>query len=263
MQSPSSARFGSPVSEISPLEALAAELGAIAARIEREAKLALAASQAEVRQELEAVRRHVAEMELRSVNAERALADSVRVRLVDVRNGEPGEKGEPGESIVGPPGPPGESIVGPAGPEGPPGPAGPAGESIVGPPGERGDPGEQGPPGPPGESIVGPQGDLGPPGPAGESIVGPPGERGEPGPPGTVDERQLRALIEASASDTMAVPDHMLGLVERVGELLTQPFALSVDRAEMPSVLPRKKTIRMRRDENGELTAEVTETSEV
>lgn len=81
------------------------------------------------------------------------------------------QKGEPGESIVGPQGPPGESIVGP---QGPPGKNGKDGKSIQGPKGDRGEKGE------PGESIVGPQG------PAGESIVGPAGADGKNGDPGNM-----------------------------------------------------------------------------
>jgi hypothetical protein len=48
--------------------------------------------------------------------------------------GPKGDKGDPGDSIVGPQGPPGESITGPPG-ESITGPQGPPGESIIGPPG--------------------------------------------------------------------------------------------------------------------------------
>lgn len=88
--------------------------------------------------------------------------------------GPPGPEGEAGER-----GPAGESIVGPRGPAGEEGPRGPAGaDSDV--------PGPQGPAGPPGESIVGPQGLVGPQGEPGESIVGPPGPEGPPGEDSTV-----------------------------------------------------------------------------
>jgi hypothetical protein len=58
-----------------------------------------------------------------------------------------GERGIPGESIIGPrgeKGEPGESIVGPQGPKGDPGAKGEPGESIVGPPGEKGLDGKDG-----------------------------------------------------------------------------------------------------------------------
>ncbi|MCK4829246.1 collagen-like protein, partial [bacterium] len=63
-----------------------------------------------------------------------------------------GEKGDKGDSIIGPPGPPGEAITGPQGPPG---------DSLIGPPGI------------PGESITGPEGPKGEPG---DSIIGPPGK---------------------------------------------------------------------------------------
>lgn len=82
------------------------------------------------------------------------------------------QKGEPGESIVGPQGPqgpPGESIIGPQGPAGK---NGKDGKSIQGPKGDRGEKGESG------ESIVGPAGKDGV---DGKSIVGPAGKNGDPG----------------------------------------------------------------------------------
>jgi hypothetical protein len=121
-------------------EALGGELGAIAARIERDLMLRFAV-------EIERLRAERAEFELR---VERA----VTARLAELKDGPPGP---PGESIVGPKGDPGESIVGPPG-ESIVGPPGPPGESIVGP---KGDPGES-IVGPPGESIVGPPGPPGP-----------------------------------------------------------------------------------------------------
>jgi hypothetical protein len=90
-------------------EALGGELGAIAARIERDLMLRFAV-------EIERIRAERAEFELR---VERAVAE----RLAMLKDG---AQGPPGESIVGPPGPPGESIVGPPG------------ESVVGPPGPPG-----------------------------------------------------------------------------------------------------------------------------
>ena len=170
---------------LSPLDALAAELGADAARVEREIRRELAVGMAEIRQQIETLLRVRAELELRLMTVEQTVLEAVHKRLGELKDGEPGPPGPPGETITGPEGPqgpPGESIVGPPGPPGESivGPPGPGGESVVGPPGEKGDkgdPGESimGPPGPPGESIVGPAG------PPGESIVGPPGP---PGPPG-------------------------------------------------------------------------------
>lgn len=97
MQSLLSAPSAPLVTEISPLDALAAELGADFARVERELRREFAIGMAEVRQELEALRRQAAENELRAVNAERALAESVRERLALVRDG---QDGEPGTSVT-------------------------------------------------------------------------------------------------------------------------------------------------------------------
>src|SRR5580765_4351275 len=105
---------------ISPLETLAAELGALAARIERELRLSASAMQAEGRELLAACRATLAEIELR---ADRRLAE-----LKDGAagpQGERGERGEPGEAITGPPGEPGlpgppgadSDVPGPVGPE--------------------------------------------------------------------------------------------------------------------------------------------------
>lgn len=196
----------------SPLEALADELGAIAARIEREVRLQVAAALAEIRQELSAVRARAAEMELRATNAERTLIDTVTAKLATVRNGDPGPAGE---SIRGDKG-----DAGAAGRDGVDGkdadhaliaemvaaevarlpPADP-GKSVDPTdvermiseavakllPAERGEPGPSGPKGEKGdagEPIAGPQGERGEPGPPGESIKGDPGERGPEGPAG-------------------------------------------------------------------------------
>jgi hypothetical protein len=91
--------------------ALGGELGDMAARIERDLKLALAV-------EVERLRADRAEFELR---IERAVAE----RLASLQDGPPGpqgergERGEPGEAITGPPGEPG--IQGLPGPPGEPG----------------------------------------------------------------------------------------------------------------------------------------------
>lgn len=96
--------------------------------------------------------------------------------------GPPGSRGEPGETVTGPPGPRGEP--GPAGPPGPIGPSGAPGKNGIngtdgqtGIPGSPGTPGETGAPGP-----AGPAGPAGPPGPQGEP--GPAGPQGEQGPAG-------------------------------------------------------------------------------
>jgi len=91
--------------------ALGGELGDMAARIERDLKLALAV-------EVERLRADRAEFELR---IERAVAE----KLASLQDGPPGppgergERGEPGEAITGPPGEPG--IQGLPGPPGEPG----------------------------------------------------------------------------------------------------------------------------------------------
>jgi hypothetical protein len=85
---------------------LGGELGAIAARIERDLRLAFAV-------EVERLRADRAEFELR---IERAVAE----RLASLKDGPPGpagergERGEPGEGIAGPPGE--QGIAGPPGP---------------------------------------------------------------------------------------------------------------------------------------------------
>ena len=97
-----------------PLDELAAalggELGAQAARIERDLKLQFAV-------EIERLRAERAEFELR---IERAVAE----RLASLKDGPPGPQGERGER-----GEPGEAIIGASGEQGPPGPPGPPGEA--------------------------------------------------------------------------------------------------------------------------------------
>ena len=89
----------------SPLDILAEELGATAARIERELKLTVSVALAEIRAT-------VAEIELRTERVTTA-------KLAEVKDGPPGPPGERGE-------------------------VGPAGEAVVGPPGEQGIPGSPG-----------------------------------------------------------------------------------------------------------------------
>ena len=88
---------------------LGGELGAIAARIERDLMLRFAL-------EAERLRAQEAEFELR---VERAVAE----RLATLKDGPAGAQGERGER-----GEPGEAVVGPPGPEGVPGPPGAPGE---------------------------------------------------------------------------------------------------------------------------------------
>jgi hypothetical protein len=90
--------------------ALGGELGAVAARIERELKTMFAL-------ESERLRAERAEFELR---VERAVA----ARLAELKDGPPGPQGSPGER-----GEPGAGIVGPPGEPGPPGPPGEPGET--------------------------------------------------------------------------------------------------------------------------------------
>ena len=74
----------------SPIEALAGELGATAARIEKALQQKFDLLAAELRAECSDLRAKAAEWELRAVNAERASADIVVARLATVRDGEPG-----------------------------------------------------------------------------------------------------------------------------------------------------------------------------
>jgi hypothetical protein len=67
------------------------------------------------------------------------IAEMVRARLAELKDGAPGERGP-----AGPPGAPGESVTGIAGPPGPPG---EPGVGVVGPAGEAGAPGNDGAPG--------------------------------------------------------------------------------------------------------------------
>ncbi len=88
-----------PASGILPshIEALAGELGAVAARIERDIQARFDAMKAELmadtRAELSAMRANGAELELRAMKAEKALADMVGARLATVRDGVDGAAG--------------------------------------------------------------------------------------------------------------------------------------------------------------------------
>jgi len=88
------------------------------------------------------------------------------------------------------------------------------------------------------------------------------GLQGPEGPQGTVDKVELRQAAAAATEDHLIVPEHMLGLIGRVGELLSQPFAVALDTHSAPAVLPRRKIIKTKRDPDGNLTYDVTEVSE-
>lgn len=90
------------------VDVLAAELGSVAARIERELHLRVDVALAELREEIAA---------LRAWRAETALQVASQTGPAGPA-GERGEPGLPGEAIVGPRGEPGESITGPSGPPG-------------------------------------------------------------------------------------------------------------------------------------------------
>jgi hypothetical protein len=111
---------------------------------------------------------------------ERARGDAL-ARQVEGLGGTPvagpsGTRGEPGESVTGPPGPSG--AVGPSGPPGPSGSPGAAGRD-----GSAGSSGAAGASGQPG--VVGATGPAGPAGPAGpQGEPGPAGPQGNPGPAG-------------------------------------------------------------------------------
>jgi hypothetical protein len=110
------------MSDISPLDVLAEELGVVAARIERELKLSISVALSELREHLGTLRLAKAELAVCELNLERKMAEKLG-SLHDGPpgpQGSPGERGEPGEAITGPPGEPG--IQGPPGEPGEPGP---------------------------------------------------------------------------------------------------------------------------------------------
>jgi len=198
-------------------EALGARLGSIAARIERELKLSVAALVSEVRAER-------AEAELR-------IERLVTARLAELKDGEIGPQGPPGER--GGKGEPGDGIQGPPG--------------IPGPPGEPGEPGAEGRsftirgtwnpateyraldvvmlngasfaarvdgPGPcPGEGwqMLAAQGGYGKPGKPGER-----GERGPPGPTPTALEVDPEGMLTLRFGDGTALGCDLYPLLSRL-----------------------------------------------
>lgn len=178
---------------ISPLDALAAELGAVAARIERDVRLQATAAISAIHQEMAVLRANFAEIELRMVNAERALTDQIATRLASVKDGDPGPPGAPGESIKGDPGPAGEP-------------------GETGAPGQDGRDGKDGAPGRDGVGIaaisragarIEIELDDGRVFDAGE-IVGAKGDRGEPGKDGV---GVAGALIDRAGSLVVTLSD--------------------------------------------------------
>lgn len=191
-----------------------------------------------------------------------------RLNALEARGPERGEKGDPGEA----------GQEGPTGPMGPRGEPGPPGESIQGPPGERGEKGE------PGESIPGPPGPEGPPGePGRDGKDGGPGEKGEPGPAGqdgkSIDpaeveamlaERINKSLAEIRPFDTTAPDDIALVIGKGIALLAESPpipewkAAASPVIVNVASLEPKRtsKIFKTRRDEAGNLIAEVEEATE-
>jgi len=168
----------------SPRDALAAELGSVAARIERDLRAQMTTMLAEAREEIAT---------LRAWRAEAALQVAGLIGPTGPA-GPPGDRGEPGEGIIGPAGE--QGIPGPTGERGPDGRTlafrghwkaaeayealdvvmldGSSFVAVSDAPGAC--PGE-------GWRLLSPRGKAGPPG-----VAGPIGERGYPGPPGPLPE---------------------------------------------------------------------------
>ncbi len=207
----------------STLDVLAQELGAVAGRIEREAKLRLDAA-------LSDIARKDAERELRVDR----LAHELRERLVGLKDGVAGERGDQGE----------RGLQGDRGERGDPGQNGEAGQ-----PGERGLPGERGADGLPGAAgergLPGDRGEIGPPGAAGErGLPGEAGQRGECGPPGEPGPPGL-------AADLGFAPDDVCASVARAVRLLAESVDLQASVA--PPDAAKKRKITFERDENNRI----------
>lgn len=163
-----------------PHEILAEEMGAVAARIERELR-----QKADLL--IHEIRNQLLEAELKFMRLE----SSVRELMGTVKDGEPGPRGEQGERGL-----PGE--VGERGEQGERGLQGERGEpGQPGEKGEKGDPGERGEKGERGQD--GEKGETGEQGPRGET--GERGARGEQGAPGEKGEQGERGLPGADGQD--------------------------------------------------------------
>ncbi len=335
MQGQLSAPSDPPVTVLTPLDALAEELGAEAARIERDLRRDFAVSMAEIRQELELVQRRGAEMELRAVTAERALAESVRERLATVRDGDsvtvedvrPIISGEVARQFDAVPKPLDEAAVeariaaeverrlddiarraADLVPRSKPVELPDVGALLVDEFAKREDAiaervatlvkvpelpelpdidakvdnavasafltvrvPEDGKSADPavtadlvretvGEAMAGLAAAF-----VNQTEAQDIAERAAAlvSPPVPLEPPDIEGTVRSVAEDYLAVPDHLLGLVERVGELVLQPFAVSLEVATEGKALPRRKTIRTRRDDDGNLIAEVTEQLEL
>lgn len=166
---------------------------------------------------------------------------------VTSEKGEPGEKGEKGDT--------GEK--GEAGPQGP--------------PGEKGDTGDQGPqglPGSPGEK--GERGEKGDPGLDGkDGAPGPQGERGERGMDGAPGRDGINGK-DGSPAEISVAPDDVADQIAKAIALVAESPRITAKSPSPSSVVlnissqerqqkPVTKTITTRRDEGGNLIAEVIE----
>jgi hypothetical protein len=117
--------------------------------------------------------------------------------------------------------------------------------------------GPLGPPGPPGE-----RGEMGLPG---EAIQGPPGERGVPGAPGAPGEQGPPG--DPGEQVELAAPDYLVPVLGRALALLNEAPLLPESKAAPPNITlnvlapggAHRKTITTRRDDDGNLIAEVVE----
>ena len=112
--------------------------------------------------------------------------------------------------------------------------------------GEPGPPGERGEQGLPGEAIAGPAGEQG--------IQGSPGPPGEPGPPGPGAE------LAHAPDDLVPLIGRAIALLNEAGPIEARAPGIVINMPAAPSA--RQKTITTRRDEAGNLIAEVTEGGE-
>ncbi|HEX2634802.1 MAG TPA: hypothetical protein VHM22_18515 [Bradyrhizobium sp.] len=92
------------MNDLSPLDALAAELGSISGRVERELRLQVSLMIAELRESIATARAERLQWRAELDDVLAAWEMRLAQRMESVRDGEPGEKGDTGESIEGPPG---------------------------------------------------------------------------------------------------------------------------------------------------------------